>query len=290
MSHTALSSHRLASISHIAHVALGVFCAVLLAGMSAVASTRAEQTPSITFERDLPTIDVTQVHKAGVSVPHVAPYPAVNESAGLMPGHPSADTAVDAAAGTPAHAAGNHAAHKPGNTPDSLANNPAGEAAARNPAIATGDELLREVPAERVILASSLVGSEPTDGQDVARATPVISPTPVAVQPPVKSVRKVLMEVTAYCPCRICCGPRARGITASGKRVSYAGGRFVAADTRVLPFGTLISIPGYHGGMAVEVIDRGGAIKGNKLDVYFPSHKAAKKWGRQKLWVTVVEE
>ena len=36
-------------------------------------------------------------------------------------------------------------------------------------------------------------------------------------------------------------------------------------------------------------VDRGGAIKGNKLDVYFHSHTEALKWGRQKLTVTVVE-
>jgi 3D (Asp-Asp-Asp) domain-containing protein len=103
------------------------------------------------------------------------------------------------------------------------------------------------------------------------------------------SERRILMEVTAYCPCARCCGPNAQGITASGKPVSYNNGRFVAADTRLLPFGTQLSIPGYNGGEPVEVIDRGGAIKGNKLDVYFDSHQTALQWGRQQIWVTVVE-
>lgn len=102
-------------------------------------------------------------------------------------------------------------------------------------------------------------------------------------------LRTMLMEVTAYCPCPKCCGPRAQGITASGRRVSYNGGRFVAADTRLLKFKTKLIIPGYAGAQPVEVIDRGGAIKGNKLDVYFPTHQEARKWGRQKLLVTVVE-
>jgi 3D (Asp-Asp-Asp) domain-containing protein len=98
----------------------------------------------------------------------------------------------------------------------------------------------------------------------------------------------VTMEVTAYCPCKKCCGPRAAGITASGKTVDYDDGKFVAADTKVLPFGTRVSIPGYHGGSPVEVIDRGGAIKGNKLDVFFESHEAALRWGRRKLAVTIL--
>ena len=56
----------------------------------------------------------------------------------------------------------------------------------------------------------------------------------------------------------------------------------------MLPFGSLIRIPGYHD-ISVPVIDRGGAIKGNKIDVYFPTHDEALEWGRQWLLVTVVE-
>lgn len=123
-----------------------------------------------------------------------------------------------------------------------------------------------------------------------ASATPTFTATPVPAQA-VSSprLRTMLMEVTAYCACKKCCGPRAQGITASGKRVSHNGGRFVAADTRLLKFNTKLLIPGYAGGAPVEVIDRGGAIKGNKLDVFFASHQDARKWGRQWLLVTVVE-
>jgi 3D (Asp-Asp-Asp) domain-containing protein len=103
-------------------------------------------------------------------------------------------------------------------------------------------------------------------------------------------LRTMIMEVTAYCPCVRCCGPRAQGITASGRRVSFNGGRFVAADTRLLKFNTKLLIPGYADNSAVQVVDRGGAIKGNKLDVFFPTHEEARRWGRQKLLVTVIED
>lgn len=102
------------------------------------------------------------------------------------------------------------------------------------------------------------------------------------------SGRYVTMEVTAYCPCHRCCGPNAQGITASGKRVSYNNGKFVAAD-RKFAFGTQMIIPGYANGAAIEVIDRGGAIKGNKLDVYFDSHQEALNWGRKTLQVRVLD-
>lgn len=94
------------------------------------------------------------------------------------------------------------------------------------------------------------------------------------------------MLVTAYCPCKKCCGPTARGITASGRPVSANGGRFVAADGR-LPIGTRIAVPGYHGGNAVPVLDRGGKIHGNRLDVFFPTHSRARAWGRKTLTVEV---
>jgi len=101
--------------------------------------------------------------------------------------------------------------------------------------------------------------------------------------------RTLRMLVTAYCPCTKCCGPNAQGITASGKPVSYNQGRFVAADKKVLPFGTKLIIPGYHDHVAVEVTDTGSAIKGNRLDVYYASHQQALEWGKQWLDVVVMD-
>lgn len=84
-----------------------------------------------------------------------------------------------------------------------------------------------------------------------------------------------IYRVTAYCPCEICCRRSADGITASGKP---AEGFLVAAPPEI-PFGTLFSIPGYAEGFPVEVKDRGGAIKGKRLDVFFNDHDEALRWG-----------
>jgi len=115
-------------------------------------------------------------------------------------------------------------------------------------------------------------------------ASAVIAPSAIN-----HKLRTLRMEVTAYCPCTKCCGENAQGITASGRDVSYNNSRFVAADTTVLPFHTKLIIPGYHDGATVEVIDRGGAIKGNKLDLYFPTHEEALQWGRKWIDVTVID-
>lgn len=100
--------------------------------------------------------------------------------------------------------------------------------------------------------------------------------------------RLVMMQVTAYCPCPICCGPLACGLTASGNYIDYNRGLFVAADP-MLPFGTKLIVPGYAS-ETVEVIDRGGAIHGNRLDVFFATHEQALSWGRKLLPVTIVDE
>ena len=76
---------------------------------------------------------------------------------------------------------------------------------------------------------------------------------------------------------------------ASGYSVRTNGMRLVAADTTLLPFGSMLSIPGYDDGMIVPVLDRGGAIKGNRLDVLFPTHEQALQWGVQHLDVTIWE-
>jgi len=106
---------------------------------------------------------------------------------------------------------------------------------------------------------------------------------------PVRPSRTVRMLVTAYSPDARSCGAFADGITASGYSVKTNGMRLVAADTVRLPFGTMLSIPGYDNGYIVPVLDRGGAITGDHLDVLFPTHGQALQWGVQHLDVTIWE-
>jgi 3D (Asp-Asp-Asp) domain-containing protein len=119
----------------------------------------------------------------------------------------------------------------------------------------------------------------------VPRLNEVAGEEPAAVPASPNKSRKMRLLVTAYCPCAECCGKWARhGRTASGKSIRANGGQFVAADTRLLPFHTKLRIPGYAGGQSVPVYDRGGKIKGRRLDVFFPSHAQAQRWGKR--WLT----
>ena len=102
----------------------------------------------------------------------------------------------------------------------------------------------------------------------------------MAMAMPAATEARMTMKVTGYCVCKKCCGPNARGITASG---AVARGKMIAAPPR-FPFGTMITVPGY--GRAV-VTDRGSAIQGNHIDLLFPTHQQAKAWGVRTLTVTV---
>lgn len=108
------------------------------------------------------------------------------------------------------------------------------------------------------------------------------------------------MTITGYCKCKKCCGWKRNwllrpviatgpskgerkkvGVTASGARAKPGT---IAADTTKYPFGTIMFIPDYGYG---RVEDRGGAIKGEHIDLFFKSHKAALKWGRQEKKVRI---
>ena len=90
-----------------------------------------------------------------------------------------------------------------------------------------------------------------------------------------------IFKITAYCPCSKCCGKQT-GITASGTRAT--AGRTIAASSQY-SFGTKLLI----NGKVYTVEDRGGAIKGNKIDIYMNTHSEALAWGVKYLPVQVVK-
>jgi 3D (Asp-Asp-Asp) domain-containing protein len=124
---------------------------------------------------------------------------------------------------------------------------------------------------------------------DVLTPTDTSDERPMFDGRPLRRVRQVTMLTTAYSPDAKSCGKWADGFTASGYSVWTNGMKLVAADTKILSFGTLVSIPGYNGGRPVPVLDRGGKIKGNHLDLLYPTHEIAMQWGVQHLAVDIWE-
>ena len=79
--------------------------------------------------------------------------------------------------------------------------------------------------------------------------------------------------LTGYCPCVICCG-KTNGITASGALAT--SNHTIAADRRYA-FGTKMVIFG----QVYTVEDRGGAINGNHIDIFFNTHEEALQFGKR---------
>lgn len=111
----------------------------------------------------------------------------------------------------------------------------------------------------------------------VTEAAPPPSPEPPPPQPspqaPVPtSGRQLTVITTAY---------TLRGTTATG---IPAGPGVVAVDPSVIPLGTRMTIPGYGEGVAA---DTGGAIKGNRIDVWVATAAEAAQWQWQTVTITL---
>lgn len=86
------------------------------------------------------------------------------------------------------------------------------------------------------------------------------------------------MTITYYCSCTKCCGPNAKGITASGKKVQEG-----MVAMKGVPFGTKIEINGKQ----YVVEDRG--VGAGCVDVYVSSHQKALELGRHKAEVKIYD-
>jgi len=146
------------------------------------------------------------------------------------------------------------------------------------------------------ILAGAMVKAnaaeeEPAPATVVAVGEKVYPPEAKAVEMPEIAVQETVIETgtvmaikaTAYCPCEKCCGEWADGITYTGTTAKE--GRTIAVDPKVIPLGSRVVINGNE----YIAEDIGGAIKGNRIDVFFATHTAALEFGVQNIEATVFE-
>lgn len=85
--------------------------------------------------------------------------------------------------------------------------------------------------------------------------------------------------VTAYCACMLC--TPGRGITASG---DVPRANHTIAAPRLIPFGASVVVSGN----AYVVRDRTAKRFDGRFDIYFRTHKEARKFGIRKLTVTII--
>ncbi|MEN9406610.1 MAG: hypothetical protein RLZ12_894, partial [Bacillota bacterium] len=145
------------------------------------------------------------------------------------------------------------------------------------PMLATCENGKREIKTKKDIIRSKedieqhvrKVRSSTNEGvvTDVPNSSPSLTVTTTAYSPLVGKWTSSGMPV--------CYNPKGFGPKAST----------VAVDPRIIPKGTLLFIEGY--GRAIAA-DTGGAIKGKKIDLFFPSEPRCSKYGRRhniKVWI-----
>lgn len=139
----------------------------------------------------------------------------------------------------------------------------------------------------RCTASTSPVETTKVQAQELAILTETVYQEPV--------VEWLDFKATAYCSCSKCCNGWANNrpvdkygneivLTASGDRAIE--GVTIAADWSVLPKGTEVEIQDYG---TYLVQDKGGSIKGNRIDIYFSNHQSALQFGVQNVKLRVVK-
>ncbi|MCM3088919.1 Uncharacterized conserved protein YabE, contains G5 and tandem DUF348 domains [Bhargavaea ginsengi] len=94
--------------------------------------------------------------------------------------------------------------------------------------------------------------------------------------------KEFYVTATAYtASCNGCSGITATGINLKAN----PGAKVIAVDPRVIPLGSKVWVEGY--GTAIAG-DTGGAIKGNKIDIFVPTKDQAYSFGRQKVKIKIL--
>jgi 3D (Asp-Asp-Asp) domain-containing protein/LysM repeat protein len=127
----------------------------------------------------------------------------------------------------------------------------------------------------------------PTDdeGQAVETSEPVIE-EPKVEQPPAATeeppAKEITVTATAYtASCEGC-----SGITATGVNIKdNPDEKVISVDPSVIPLGSEVYVEGY--GYAVAA-DTGGAIKGNRIDIFIPEQQDAINYGKQQVEVKIL--
>ncbi|WP_342433293.1 LysM peptidoglycan-binding domain-containing protein [Neobacillus sp. FSL H8-0543] len=122
--------------------------------------------------------------------------------------------------------------------------------------------------------------SAPAPAVEAPAPSPAESATAVEATAP--SSKEIIVEATAYtASCEGCSGITATGIDL----LANPNQKVISVDPSVIPLGSKVYVEGYGEAIAG---DTGGAIKGNKIDVFIPSKQEAINFGRKQVKVTIL--
>jgi peptidoglycan DL-endopeptidase CwlO len=121
--------------------------------------------------------------------------------------------------------------------------------------------------------SATLTAAAAAGGEGTTAPAPANDPAPVPSPEPASSGgRTITVTSTGY---------SLPGHTATGLPVGWG---VVAVDPNVIPLGTKLTIPGYGEGVAA---DTGSSVRGNDVDLWFPTLAQARAWGRRTVTITL---
>ncbi|HSJ38195.1 MAG TPA: ubiquitin-like domain-containing protein, partial [Planococcus sp. (in: firmicutes)] len=163
-----------------------------------------------------------------------------------------------------------------------------------------GEKVLKEAKTQVVAVGTKTVVASISRGADTKATAPAPKKEAAASQPaatstkttktaapvqstPPSSSREFYVSATAYTAfCTGCSGITATGINLKANPHL----KVIAVDPSVIPLGTKVWVEGY--GYAIAG-DTGGAIKGNKIDIFMPDRAAALAFGRKQVKIKILD-
>ncbi|WP_285769454.1 peptidoglycan-binding protein [Peribacillus sp. SI8-4] len=118
------------------------------------------------------------------------------------------------------------------------------------------------------------------DGIAGARTFSTLQTKASAAESPVKELTVASTAYTASCSG--CSGTTRMGVDLK----TYDDAKLIAVDPNVIPLGSIVEVEGY--GRAIAA-DTGGAIKGNRIDVFIAKENDALTWGRKQVKVKIIK-
>jgi 3D (Asp-Asp-Asp) domain-containing protein/LysM repeat protein len=138
---------------------------------------------------------------------------------------------------------------------------------------------------------TSTATASPTESAKPANRVPAAQPSqPAPTAQPAKAegsegndTKEITVKATAYtASCEGCSGTTATGVDLKAN----PNAKVIAVDPKVIPLGSKVYVEGY--GVATAA-DTGGAIKGNRIDVFISTEHEALKWGNKHITVKIID-
>jgi 3D (Asp-Asp-Asp) domain-containing protein len=125
--------------------------------------------------------------------------------------------------------------------------------------------------------------AQPVENNPEPAPEPASDPVPTETTSTEPAGKEITVEATAYtAECEGCIGITKTGVDLNANPDT----KVIAVDPSIIPLGSKVYVEGY--GYATAE-DTGGAIKGNRIDVFVPEQNDALQWGRKQVKVTIID-